>query len=372
MALEAPDLDDRSYDDLVAEARSLISRYTPEWTNHNASDPGITMLELFAWFTDQLVYRLNRVPERNYVKFLQLLGIQTRPATPARADLTFTVAPTTPSVDVPAGAQVAAQGADGKPVVFELAEGFTAVGAQLLDFQVDDGTAFRDVGTAAITLSQTFEPLGMCAREGAALHLGFESPAGMPTAPITLMIDLPPDPRRVIEVGGVDPIPTATLAYEFFDGSVWSPLTVERDETVALTRSGRLVLFGPGAKSSPQVVGSVATARHWIRIRLAGGGYERAPRLDSIVLNTVPAAQAVSRVDEVVGGSTGLPNQGPLPLAAHPVLTADRPTVAQRSDGSVVTANEPAARRRRGRRVRAMAAGRRLRGVGPGRPALRA
>ena len=54
MPLTAPNLDDRRFDDLVAEARALIPRYTPEWTNHNESDPGIAIMQLFAWFTDLL------------------------------------------------------------------------------------------------------------------------------------------------------------------------------------------------------------------------------------------------------------------------------------------------------------------------------
>ena len=48
--------------------------YDPSWTNHNPSDPGITLIELFAWLTEMLIYRVNRVPERNYAKFLKLLN----------------------------------------------------------------------------------------------------------------------------------------------------------------------------------------------------------------------------------------------------------------------------------------------------------
>ena len=57
----------------------MIPRYAPEWTNHNPSDPGITLLELSAWMTDQLIQRLNQVPDKNYVAFLNLLGITLRP-----------------------------------------------------------------------------------------------------------------------------------------------------------------------------------------------------------------------------------------------------------------------------------------------------
>ena len=87
--LPKSNLDDRKFKDLVNECILRIPRYTPEWTNYNASDPGITLIELFAWLTDQMLFRFNQVPRRNYVTFLQLLGIRLQPATPAKTDLTF-------------------------------------------------------------------------------------------------------------------------------------------------------------------------------------------------------------------------------------------------------------------------------------------
>ncbi len=75
MALPIPNLDDRSFNDLLQEAKSLIPIYNKEWTNHNPSDPGITLLELFSWLSEMIIYRLNQVPEANYRAFLKLLGI---------------------------------------------------------------------------------------------------------------------------------------------------------------------------------------------------------------------------------------------------------------------------------------------------------
>jgi len=74
MPLELPNLDDRTYKDLVAEALSLIPTYAPEWTNHNPSDPGITLVELFAFLSEMLIYRLNRVTNANKFTFLKLLN----------------------------------------------------------------------------------------------------------------------------------------------------------------------------------------------------------------------------------------------------------------------------------------------------------
>ncbi len=73
MPLSLPYLDDRRYADLVEEARALIPSLAPEWTNHNPSDPGITLVELFAYLTEMLVYRVNRVTDDNVRAFLNLI-----------------------------------------------------------------------------------------------------------------------------------------------------------------------------------------------------------------------------------------------------------------------------------------------------------
>ncbi len=91
MTLPAPKLDSRTFDDLMREARDRIPRYTPEYTNFNATDPGMTLVELQAWMSETILYELNRVPDLNYMKFLDLLGITPRPAHPARADIELTL-----------------------------------------------------------------------------------------------------------------------------------------------------------------------------------------------------------------------------------------------------------------------------------------
>jgi hypothetical protein len=74
MPLTLPDLDDRTYADLLEEARALIPVYAPEWTNHNESDPGITLIELFAYLTEMLIYRLNRITDAETLAFLTLIN----------------------------------------------------------------------------------------------------------------------------------------------------------------------------------------------------------------------------------------------------------------------------------------------------------
>src|SRR5437764_639820 len=90
MPLTIPSIDDRRYQDLLDEALARIPVYTPEWTNFNKSDPGVTILEVFAFLTENLLYRANQIPDRNRRKFLQLLGIGLQPATAARGLITIT------------------------------------------------------------------------------------------------------------------------------------------------------------------------------------------------------------------------------------------------------------------------------------------
>src|SRR5215468_9004673 len=84
MPLPAPNLDDRRFQDLVDDAKRLVQRRCPEWTDHNVSDLGVTLIETFAYMTDLMLYRLNRVPDRLYLKFLELIGLPLFPATAAR------------------------------------------------------------------------------------------------------------------------------------------------------------------------------------------------------------------------------------------------------------------------------------------------
>ncbi len=79
MPLPVPQLDDRDFEQLATEARSLIPKYLPDWTDHNPSDPGITVLELFAFLFEAAIYQNNRVPERSLEQFAALVGVQHQP-----------------------------------------------------------------------------------------------------------------------------------------------------------------------------------------------------------------------------------------------------------------------------------------------------
>jgi WD40 repeat protein len=117
-----PDLDDRRFDDLVKEVRALIPRYAPAWTDHNASDPGVTLIELFAWLAEALFYRANRAHESSEARLLELLGAVFEPARPATVSLTVTASAPEGGTFIPRDTVLTATPPDGsKPVKFETA-----------------------------------------------------------------------------------------------------------------------------------------------------------------------------------------------------------------------------------------------------------
>src|SRR5690625_2497547 len=118
--LPAPDLDDRRFQDLVDDAKRRIQASCPEWTDHNVSDPGVTLVETFAHMVDELSYRLNRGPDRLYLTFLDLIGVQLHPPAAATVDLTYWLsAPQTEDVRVAAGSQACTPRQENEdPVVF--------------------------------------------------------------------------------------------------------------------------------------------------------------------------------------------------------------------------------------------------------------
>ena len=118
--IPVPNLDDRTHRDLVEEALRLIPQYCPEWTNFNPSDPGITLVELFAWMTEMAIYRLNKVTDKNFIAFLNLMGVRLQPPQPARALLQFKLVPGAPPTWVRAASPVSTVSAGREePVVFE-------------------------------------------------------------------------------------------------------------------------------------------------------------------------------------------------------------------------------------------------------------
>lgn len=319
-----PVIDDRRYGDILDEARARIPRYSPEWTDLNESDPGIVMLELFAWLTEMQLYRMARVPELNYLKFLELVGIELEPATAATAKIGFPVSPTfdRPTLIVPAKTQVATEDPDVQgPILFETDQALTAIRSELTSLQSDEGLGTRDIGGENADTGVAFKPFGPNAVRDNAFLLGFSEE--LPAATVRLSVWTPTG-------GGERPVSacfdaaartvSTLLAWELWNGREWQAMTLLKDDSGAFTRDGDILLRGPAAGTMvSEAIGAVAQSRFWVRARIATAGYEQAPQVLAIRTNVITATQAETLEYETVGGSNGEMDQT-LRLRDAPVL----------------------------------------------------
>jgi hypothetical protein len=339
MSLPLPTLDSRNFDQLVAEGEAQISRLSPSWTNYNASDPGVTLLELFAWLSEQNLYRTDRVNDEMARAFLRLVDIELAPA-----GVAWTVALLATSgaaVALPDRVQVA------DPLgltVFETQTAMTVSAARLVQV-LAAGTPPVDVTAANLApydasmdpTAGSFLPFGVSLAPGAAFYLGFDAEFGSPGAPVSLYVwtitpaedaktraalirEKEGDWRRHYSVSTI---------WEFHaeDGS-WRPLSDIEDETRALTLCGFVRFAAPAghAKGGPGPL-------WFIRCRIVCGSFECATRLDRVGVNAVGAEHAASIAGpELVGVSRGHASEI-YSLAASPVVASStRLTLASGAD----------------------------------------
>ncbi|MFO8009704.1 MAG: putative baseplate assembly protein [Dehalococcoidia bacterium] len=311
MALPAPNLDDRKFQDLVREARARIPRYCPEWTDHNLSDPGITLIELFAWMVDVLLYRVNRVPEKTHIKFMEMMGIKLEPPQPARADVTFRLsAPQPEAITVPRGTEVATVRTETRDAInFTTDEDLTIVPPVLTHVMTSpDGNEFEDSMPALKNPDRRISIFQNPPQENNALYLGFETNLQAQTLALTI--------ESNIEGIGVDPN-NPPLAWEFWDGQeeTWAPLKLETDTTGGLNTNGRVSLHVPYACAMKAINGEYAC---WVRCRAVAPQqgqrpYSTSPEVASITPEAVGGTARVlhaTRIDnEILGRSDGTSGQ---------------------------------------------------------------
>lgn len=321
MALKAPILDDRNFQQLVEAAQRRIPRYTPEWTDFNPSDPGITIIELFAWFTEVMLYRFNQIPDLNYIKFLELINLKLTPAQPATAQLTLNTQPGAPVESIPPRTPFMAQPPEADTsLIFESTEGIDLIRLPLADVQVYDGSAFTVINDANSTLQDSFHPLGWTPQAGNALYLGFQQtdpPAIDPIFPqelrfyVFLKAKTEAAATQVCAQSQVDPAPPVTLIWEYKPAGAnhWKRLNVYEDQSLAMTRQGHIKLEGP-ADIGQTIEGKVEAPRFWLRVLLESGSYlsSRKPEIDMICPNTVPVENLSTVRNEILGNSDGHPN----------------------------------------------------------------
>jgi predicted phage baseplate assembly protein len=321
VALPDIQLDDRRFDQIVAEAKRRIPGYTPEWTDLNSSDPGMTLVDLFAWLSEMIIWRLNRIPDKVFIKFLDLIGVQLAPANPAQAELTFTLSGPRLAVSIPRGTRVSlAETADGRPVTFETDDNLLAVSVAIAGIQSYDGTQYDLVTEASRIARQFFFPFGERPQQGAALFLGLTEafPKGRHT--LTVHAHTADLENGTGDGDPSDLAPPVQAAWEYWSGDRWRPLAVVTDTTVALTRSGLVVFDAPTPPAAMEIardgLGLLKRPEDprlfWLRFRIEqvlGSGFELVPRLDDVLLNTVRATNAVTVNDELLGASAGTPGQ---------------------------------------------------------------
>ena len=303
--VDPPDLDDRTFDQIREELLRRIPRYAPEWTDWNDSDPGVTLIELFAWLTETIGYRLNRTPERSLLEFLDVLGIEPDAAAPASADLTFTVRDgETRPILVPARTRVdSSASTDDGPVVFEIGEAIELIPLRLRSIQVAGPSGFQVIATDEAEYSE-FRPFGFTPARGNALYLGFgpsDRPVGFPQQ-LAFLID--PKPGRDAPEAG------ARTRWEFRSSAVdprWTPLALYGDGSRGFTRRGYIRIDGPVGSVPVAHVGHEERPMHWIRCRLDAGEYPAGlePVVELIRYNTVPAQSLTTVTAESAGISDG-------------------------------------------------------------------
>lgn len=327
MVLPAPNLDDRRFQQLVDDAKRLVQQRCPTWTDHNVSDPGVTLIEAFAQMVDQLIYRLNRVPDRQYIKFLELIGVELRPPAAARGRVTFWLsAPQPQTVVVRAESEVATPRTDvADPIVFSTVGQLDIVPCSFA--RAASAPVGGDVVDHTVTLrsNQPFDCFQRTPQPGDALLVGLSQ--AVPSCAVVIRMDC-----RVRGLGVRPDWPP--LIWEAWTGGGWTACDQERDETGGMNRAGDVVLHVPDTH-----VASIQARNRagWLRCRLLvpeenQPTYRESPQVLSLAAFTIGGtartvhAQVVRH--ESLGVSDGSPAQR-FSLQRRPVVPWEDAAVLQ-------------------------------------------
>jgi predicted phage baseplate assembly protein len=322
MPLAAPKLDDRHFQDLVDEAKKRIPYYIEEWTDHNVSDPGVTLIELFAWMTDTILYRLNQVPDLHYVKFMELLGMHLKEPVPATALITFWLSlPQDFPIVIPAGTEVSSTQTETEPsVVFTTDNDFIIRPPKLksvVSYVVNEDNE-REYRTYDVNrLQKGLENIALFSevpREGDIFYFGFENDLSRHI--LGLSLDCDPSGGA-----GIDPTQPPYI-WEVSTGSQntpWQECVIDtgEDTTKGLNVTGRIRMHLPQMGR----FGVNHENLFWVRVRLLHQDeyaprmrpYRNTPRLRQISAGAwggatqVTHSQVIKR--EFLGLSAGSPGQ---------------------------------------------------------------
>ncbi|MEV7025794.1 putative baseplate assembly protein, partial [Kitasatospora sp. NPDC093558] len=295
MPLPQPNLDDRRFQDLVDEAKRLVQQRCPEWSDHNVSDPGVTLIEAFAHMVDQLIYRLNRVPDKNHLAFLDLIGVRLLPPAAARTEVTFWLsAPQERTVPVRAGTEVATvRTATEEAVVFSTVHELAILPCALTHLATSSQGAPVD-RDADLADGRGVPCFAAVPAPGDVLLFGLSQ--AVPHCLVALRLEFP------VSGHGINP-DHPPLAWEAWTGDGWAGCTVQRDTTGGFNRPGDVILRLP-----PDHTASVE-ARHragWLRCRITAPvpglpAYSATPVLISAEAFTVGGTTTAVHAERVEG-----------------------------------------------------------------------
>ncbi len=336
MSLPIPDLDNKGFAQFVEEARKLIPGYSSEWTDHNLSDPGITLIDLFAWLSEIELYRMNLVTERHRLKYLKLLGIKPQPAKQARVDLTFTSnEKNTEEKIFVKGTRVWTKIND-KELNFQLEEDITVVPAKLEKIIVNGRTSGiydRSHSNSDEKGDLFFAPFGNEIQKGCAMYLGFvfNSKTDPDISVYNLSLRCYLYEKDLLEIKQYETekaykIEKTGVKWEFWtdcpqDGTTekaykWRTV-VPQDETEGFRKSGKILfkelVRWKDSKEIPElgyIISDDKNTCFWIRCVVEDALYEYPPRIENLRLNTVSAVHGLTVKDdnsEII--SNGLPGQ---------------------------------------------------------------
>jgi len=312
MPLPMPPLDDRSFQDLVDEAKRRIPLYCPEWTDHNVSDPGVTLIELFAWMVDILLYRVNQLPARHYVALLNLLGIQLQPPRAASAPVTFYLsAPQSQVITVPRGTATSTTRAGGAEAVVFTTDTELQIRPARLRYIVtryrgaDGVMAYHEIPLTRLSNEFTvFSPERP--QEGDAFYVGFD--VNLDNHYVGLDIG-------AVRAGGLNIIPEAPpIVWQAWTADGWRDTDIELDSTGGLSFTGQVRMHLPVLARS-EINGLDA---YWVRCQVTPTREDQRPYATSPILRsvdivtwggTVMASHATEVVNEPLGRSDGSPGQ---------------------------------------------------------------
>ncbi|MEU6384177.1 putative baseplate assembly protein [Streptomyces bauhiniae] len=327
MVLPSPNLDDRRFQELVDEAKRYVQQRAPEWTDHNVSDPGVTLIETFAYLVDQLLYRLNRVPEKNYLAFLDLLGIRLFPPSAASAEVDFWLsAPQPETVTLTAGTEVTtAGGEDEDAVVFATTGELRIVPSELIRLVTAPRGGEQTDRTNALAEGRDVPCFQTTPEPGDALLFGL--PTAVPRCVVAVRLD------SRVEGVGVDPR-QPPLVWEAWDGTRWLRCETGEDTTGGLNRPGEITVHVPASHTASVIGGTHAG---WLRCRVVPAEpgqpfYSESPTVREAAVFTVggtmTAEHAETVTDVPLGVSEGVAGQT-FRLDRPPVLLDGEPPVVE-------------------------------------------